>query len=250
MTGLASESLCPECGTPVRDSLQGRRLEASSPEYRRSVALGLTIGMVASLCMSIGGVFRLGAGTRIGGMRAPSALLTESIGPVFSLLLVGAMWLVTAPDPGLAQGDFANTSRGRARIATIVLMVAILLQLTIAVVNPAGLASALAPGIAGALSVGLAGLALLVVLTGSWVIWCVLICEYLAALAWRIPDRNLTIWCQRAGWLVPAIHVGGYLCCGIGPIAASLAFAGVLMALRFHTSGIFAAGTRKGSGEA
>ena len=133
LTGLASDGVCPECGTPVADSMRGNLLADRSPEYVRTLKRGLSLVLngillwfVVIFLTSVGTAF-LGVSAGASGSAPPSfitsgwlTLFSGAINLGFSAMILFGYWLFTARDPGDPVRDGAPTARNVLRVAVIV----------------------------------------------------------------------------------------------------------------------------------
>lgn len=146
LTGLSPAGLCPECGTPVSDSLRGILLQYASQEYLREVLSGLSlylngilVSIVVGIIAAILGFVAASGGASMAGVQA----IGTGLGLIPAIMMILGFWKYTIPDPGYAGQENPNSARQVARIALIVSAVgtaaSTLLQFT-------GVAAAWTPG--------------------------------------------------------------------------------------------------------
>jgi hypothetical protein len=113
---LASDAICPECGTPVALSMGSDWLHYSDPNWLRTLRIGAwlaTVGLVVSILFGpIEQWISHSSGPQPFGIKSLSTLLG------YLLLLTGA-WLISTPDPS-APGADAVRRRQILRILTYV----------------------------------------------------------------------------------------------------------------------------------
>ncbi|MCC6676675.1 MAG: hypothetical protein IT436_05980 [Phycisphaerales bacterium] len=193
--GLPTTGLCPECATPVADSLRGFLLRYAAPEYRRRLvgALGLvTNGILILIVVMFTAPFAAALIPGNGRLMVQLAILVPN-----AMILAG-YWFYTTPDPGLAAGNDPARSRRVVRATTGIQIV------TLAIVTLAGLASGVLPGPVAMAADVLHGVALTVSLI-TWIVHFIATMLYTRWVASRIPSRK---WMARAAlycWLLPLL---------------------------------------------
>ncbi|MCH8880727.1 MAG: serine/threonine protein kinase, partial [Planctomycetes bacterium] len=102
LRGLATDGLCPECGTPIHRSIHGDLLSGADPAWLTRVSRGVTLiyAAVVTCLASIVLLILL-----ILGVRGPAVYTVEAVGAFLTLLgaillLLGILGLTT-PDPRL-----------------------------------------------------------------------------------------------------------------------------------------------------
>lgn len=242
LQGIATATACPECGTPVTNSLRGDILEFSSPQYVRGLWLGALLvelstilsilGILALIPMVALATSRVGGGT-ISVIRVQRTfdVLSELSGFISAAIGLYGWWLLTQRDQGHALGvkDVAarKTLRAlvvaravRAVLGLIVTFVPVLANspfsaFTLSInVNPGNLPQTI-QNPTWWLAVGLR-LGFLVALLVQFFVSL----RFLHALASRIPSTRLAKHARRAGWLVPLGCTVGLVPCLIGFPAA------------------------------
>jgi predicted RNA-binding Zn-ribbon protein involved in translation (DUF1610 family) len=246
--GLSPDAKCPECGTLVRRSLEGRRLADASPEYRRTLGLGMTVVLVGCGLRVAAAVFRMSAFAGAGPIATGVETLASAGAGIADLTVMAGLLVITARDPGLGRVDEADVARRRARIlaglyGALVLAEVAAMVIRPSIVIPRGGGPMLLP-----IGLGVAGLIGTIVLATVKLLMVILTCEYLQHIAIRIPDRKLIDGSLRAIWLLPLVHLGGYACCGLGPIAASVLLGVLIGQFLFHRSGLFSTGGARETG--
>jgi hypothetical protein len=100
LRGLSSAALCPECGSPVQQSLDFRYLGNSNPRWVRTIRHGTTAAAVVTTFTVSFTIFVLFAPllSRGGGTR--TWMLIHWPSAPFTLANFAAMWAVARPEPG------------------------------------------------------------------------------------------------------------------------------------------------------
>lgn len=123
LTGLAPAGLCPECGTPVSDSLRGILLQYASQEYIREVRSGLSLylnGILVYIVVFVALIF-IGVTSAMGGTPATSLqAIGTGLGLIPAMMMIFGFWKYTTPDPAYAGQENPKSARQVARIALIV----------------------------------------------------------------------------------------------------------------------------------
>jgi hypothetical protein len=222
LQGLASDSNCPECGTPVDRSLRGPLLRYSSPEYLHTLHRGIVyaeVGTALRLGCSVGFfVIQYGV-VGYGPMGLGQQMMIEvAQGLITAIMLVG-WWMFTTPDPG-AGGSEPGVQARRWTRAMVVVMGGLEVLLAafsfLPVVRTTAVAAAGGGGF-GAQLVFMAARSLLewgVSVGGVIALGC-----YLRALAARVPDQTLRQRATLYRWLIPLLLglgiVPWFFCCGV-----------------------------------
>ncbi len=124
LQGLASDSNCPECGTPVDRSLRGPLLRYSSPEYLHTLHRGIVyaeVGTALRLGCSVGFfVIQYGV-VGYGPMGLGQQMMIEvAQGLITAIMLVG-WWMFTTPDPGAGGSEPGVQARRWTRAMVVVM---------------------------------------------------------------------------------------------------------------------------------
>lgn len=247
LRSLATDGACPECGSPIRNSLRGFLLEFASPDYLRSLRLGATVIEASKLASFVGGflvflggialaVYKIINGqalTAFSGLDAAN----EFADIAFMLGSTVGMWWLTAPDPGATQDEDPRARRliraalvaslFAQALSTIAKRTPILAALGIPVTaaptasyqnNPyAALNVLTSPGF---LAISLIGLLHLAAYLTGYIATMI----YFRSLAARLKDSTLDRWAKRMLWLGPVLYTVGAACVGLGPLAASIIY--------------------------
>jgi hypothetical protein len=237
LRGLTEQGNCPECGTPIWNSIQEDLMRYSSTAYIASlhrgvnciliaallkialVVLGIVVGIALFVALSTGGT---GAGNAPTGGTAPFGITTTAssvfdaivqlVSLPIELLALYGWWLFSSPDPGHGLTDTGQKPRRIVRIAVITLAA------TTVLATAAQFMVMMVPAVAIAVAaLGLVALAAMVA-------------QYFAAmlyLRWmgpRIPDRVVEERAKLYMWLLPVFYVVGLCALGLGPLVALIMY--------------------------
>ncbi|MBX3387879.1 MAG: hypothetical protein KF691_00340 [Phycisphaeraceae bacterium] len=232
LTGLAYSANCPECGSPVQDSLRGDLLVFRQPEYvlklRRGAflvetSINLTVGSLALmlvyvLTLAVAGMHNtwfFGAGIIVLTLVFLAGLVLFPIG----------WWLLSSPDPGRA--DIAGEQRAR-RLIRVTVAITVFSSL-VSAANEMIFRGQLFSGSASSVFSQLLELIRTVMqftTLAAWLVQFFSAMVYLRWLAKQIP--NLRIY-QRAGtlmWLGPLLSLP--YCLLIPPLIALVLYGNLL----------------------
>lgn len=264
LMGLPIGGQCPECGTPVADSLKGILLEHAAAEYLATLHHGLKlvlwsillyvglmiVVMFATVALGVGGAM-VAPGAPAGGPGAAAAppVVPALVQPMLQLLMlvpaimgVIGYYRFSTPDPGFLGQEKPDSARQVLRVCSIV-----------AAVN-AGLSGAVAfsggafsPGAftgAFSLDLALAIAAIVVALVGglAWIVQFFAVMRYTRWLGRRVPDDHIVRRTQMYMWLLPVLYIVGSLACGLGPLIALVLYWNLLHRLRLHVRSIIETG--------
>jgi hypothetical protein len=200
LLGLEKQSVCPECGLRVAESLERRRLGMAAPGYLSSLRHGITLSLLGLTLQIILGFAAL--------LRARPAFisnadyLVEFGEPAAALLLVVGVWLLTVPDPGLPASDQSlpnkRVMRAAAALLTIVQAGSTALSLGFAL----RWASALPIG-ALPLAAAFIGICRSMAEFAAWLTLATGLANYARWLAARIPDEGLFSGARSIGRVIP-----------------------------------------------
>ena len=231
LAGLSAEGVCPECRTPIAESIRGSGLRAASAEYLGTLRMGawvsagsvlLDVVWFASfpvlLSLATEGVIPLSVG---GAMRIVTVL--DLLGTIVGLW---GWWMLSAPNEAMA-GRRDMVSRRLLR-ALLVAGAAWCLAQTVAVFVPAVGRTDWA-ALAGNLQFGpntqwTVALITALVLRGVFLVlrfvrfWVGLV--YLRSLAAAIPSAALHKRCTRQLWTIPLWSTLGMALFALGPVWA------------------------------
>ena len=185
LRGLASNSNCPECGTPVDFSTRGDVLHNSDPAWVDGLQSGI-------LCIVWGTVFTIVSMVvafilKVQYLGIDLSIAATLVSTGAAILHVYGAWMLTAPDPSGLGEDRYGTSR---KLIRITLLIGVLQHL----VRLATLSMTLPPTFFWA-TIYLALAAALASLVGLFAML-----NYLAKLARRFPDENLARRAERTMW--------------------------------------------------
>ena len=176
LRGLSPTGMCPECGTPIERSLRRNFLQFSDPPWVKRLATGASV-IAWGILVGIGLAF---VGGGLEGAGVVGAAIALSLVPGI-MHLIGT-WMLTTPEPGAELGGEDPRSRGLARWAVAVSVVASLTAAGVVFASEA--ASTVIDGVGGI--VGLVGFFALFV--------------YCRKLALRIPDYDLARHTRTVMW--------------------------------------------------
>jgi hypothetical protein len=224
LEGLTPAGNCPECGTPIRQSLQGDLLRFSDPQYvsmLRTGVLMIVLALAATIISMLGAIAAGFAAGVAGGGATTLALVFSGVITIASIASLIGWWLLSSPDPALEGRDEGTTARRLVRI-------------TVAI--GAGFTAAqflieFFPALQVTLGTGLI-IAVTLLYTIVWVVQFFAAMRYIAQLGPRIPDQKVTRQARRLMWLGPVLWTVGLLLFGLGPLIALLLYIGLLENLR------------------
>lgn len=232
---LPPTATCPECGTPVSESLQRALLRYSPPRYVARVRSGLNLvlyGVLLAIVFFV--LFMLAAylSGRYSGPR-PDAFLWVAVvigAPIYAMVLVG-YWRFTAPEPG---SPFAAQTRTVRKIVRASLAVQAALQfagiiLQFSTDRPAGEIALTPPTLIGWLLALLGSLA--------WAAQFFAVMVYARVLSRRLPDRHILRRISIYLWLLPILSTVGTLLV-VGPLVAMVLYWNLLNRLRIQLRAI------------
>lgn len=230
LQGLPLGGVCPECGTPVQDSLKGYFLQYADPEYRRKVGLGLSLILNAILLMIILMILGFALNAAFGQVRGVQ-LTFACMALGMTGMTIAGYWLYTEPDQSYTGVEKPNSARQIARIAVLAQagIQAIDIVLTLA-------------GVDGTPGWGVPRLLLTLLGLGAWATQYFAIMHYTRWMGSRIPDALIQRRAKTYLWLLPALATVGVLLVGLGPLIALIAYWNLLDRLRKHVRSINATG--------
>ncbi len=227
--GLPRRGRCPECGTPIKRSLQGNLLRYSSPAYLATLNRGVLLilaAIIAQVILTVGGLILIVLLTRRGltDLAGVWELLLWTASTGLSVISLIGWWLFSEPNPAFVGAGGGTTARKVVR--TTVAAAAVLTAL-------ATVAETLATSIAT--SVDAAANILLVVVEAVKFFAAML---YLRWLAPHFPNAVIGARARRLMWLCPLLVTVGSLVCFIGPIIALVLYWSLLNSARIEISRI------------
>lgn len=220
LRGLTSDMRCPECGTPIAQSLYGNWLRFADPEWLKKLQLGAALklwGLLVSVVLTFLVGFFIGLLGAMG-IAFPALMIgAELIGGLLSLV---ATFCITAPEPTVGKSEDPVNLRKAIRVCAVAGLLGGLLSES----RTPGAVNVVLAVLGGTLS--LIGL---VTIFGEFV--------YLRRFARRIPDpklaerTTLVMWgfgISTAVTAVFALAVATLIGFGIGPFAPGGPFAPVV----------------------
>lgn len=246
LMGLMRDSLCPECGTPVANSLRDNLLINSSPVYLARIHKGVFLvqaGIIVMILMFIGtrlsrliAVFvAVGTGGGLGWMYAAIFASAAAMLVIAGMSLYG-WWLLSEADPRANQNDRGESPRRIVRITVVVecFMLFASQFFSLASNFMGGGTWGTTPGsvtptfgstahvfeiIASILTFGYL-VALAVRYFASML--------YLRWLAPRLPNDKAHTRAKLMLWLGPVLCTVGFALCGLGPVIAMIMYYNLL----------------------
>lgn len=208
LRGLATDRTCPECGTPVANSLREDWLRYSDPAWIRQVAQG---ARVLAWTIIAGIVLGMVAGGIKSADEKLGVLIELATNAAVSLVQVWAVWLATTPEPA-KEIEPQVTARALARWGTLGSAVANLVSMVLAL-GSTGMSQANAAFAVVAGVMGLAGF------FGTFV--------YARSLALRMPDPVLASQTKTVMWGYVITMGVGLLFVAIAAVTAGASGVGV-----------------------
>lgn len=244
LRGLPMAGPCPECGTPVNDSLDGFLLQRASPAYLASIASGLSLVLNGILLDIVLAIIHFVAVAVVSAGKAPPevVLVTMALQLIPAGMLLLGYLRYTVPDPDYAGLGRPGKAREILRVLVILYGFQQVGQITLGLLGAT--LGGLKPPSGSTSNVLLEGLFGLLFL-GSGVIWivqffCVL--NYTNWLANRVPDVYVDKMSKTFRWLLPVLYILGIFCFGLGPLIALILFWSLLDRMRKHVRSIRATG--------
>ncbi|MFN9132239.1 MAG: hypothetical protein ACK5XO_06080 [Phycisphaerales bacterium] len=236
LVGLPIVGKCPECGTPVQDSLRGILLAYASPEYLSSITRGLQFilgAIIASILLAFVNFaisFGLVSANASQGTQSAVSLGTSGVSLIITIVSLIGYMAYTIPDPGYSGLERPNSARTIARIAVLIQAGVSLFSFLLPLVLLTGGLGGVSPTILG-------GLAVLLILASvvSIVSFLVQICAILRYTSWlysRLPDSVMEQRARRYVWLVPVVAIVGAPLLFLGPLIALVMYYNTLSTLR------------------
>lgn len=230
LRGLPIDGKCPECGSPIADSLKGILLQFASPEYLQKVAGGLSLILNGILLMVVAVIlsFALVAALRTAG----AALIGQGLQIIASVMMLIGYWKYTEPDPGFIGTESPGSARSVARIAVLASLVILALQTAL---GAASVNAARAPFALAILLLALAS-------TVAAAVQFFAIMRYTRWVAGRVPDAFMVRRTRTYMWLLPVLYIVGALVI-VGPLIALVMYWNLLDRLRKHLKSIRSSGS-------
>lgn len=231
LRGLPMAGRCPECGTPVADSLRGSLLQYAGPEYLATIHRGLIL-VLGAILASVASLFlAIFLGVILAGTTAP-ALLNSGIGFLISLVSILGYWWFTVPDPLFAGVHKPDNARRVTRAAILVQAAGTLVSF---MVEFSGRAGGLGPVAAtGRFAVKDLGTAAWLASLVAFAVQFFAVMLYTRWLARRVPDAYLVERAELYLRLLPLLSIIGACALGLGPIISLVLYWMLLNRLRLH----------------
>jgi hypothetical protein len=235
LRGLAMNGVCPECGSPVQESLRGILLQYAAPEYIQTllkghswVLNGILLSIVAGLVAAIAGGVAGALGTALG----PVMMITAGLSLAVSVLIFMGYIKLTEPDPKFTGTENPKGPRTWVRLAAIGSIAFAALGVVAQIVT---VTNALA---------GASGVLTIIASFGGFVAYAVQFFAMMLYMKWlgaRVPDAWIA---KRTGiyiWLLPVLSTAG-ACLLVGPLVAFVLYWNLLDRMRKHLKSIVANG--------
>lgn len=259
LRGLSMDAVCPECQWPIVRSVMGTMLINSAPAHILHLKRGMGVAIAASFAAFASAFVGAGAGVLAAIPIASGPILTEAAANVITIglatlsTLAGLLgwWMVSTPDPALADADRAGRVR---RTLRALIVVTCALSLVNFVLNALFVAGILPPGpqwspFSG--SGGPGGPAMpafgltqtLLVVLGMFIsligtAQTSLSMKYLATIVARVPDPSQQSFASTMVWLTWVLYFTGFLSCGLTNLALVVLYLIVLFRAYFSLSKI------------
>ncbi len=242
LAGLPLTGLCPECGTPVAESMRGVLLQFASPEYIRTVREGYAWVLNGILASIVIGVLVAGVG-----VAAAIARTTWLTGVGFTLASNGVTTLVgiailygyiklTEPDPQFTGTEKPDSARNVVRIAAGAQVAISLAALMIVVINGGTPVSSFLS------LLGILNILLTIAAMAAWAVQFFAMMRYVRWMARRVPDQYVVQRTEKYMWLLPVLTTVGVVLIGLGPLIALIMYWNLLDRMRKHLKSIEATG--------
>lgn len=115
LRGLVATGNCPECNTPVFQSLQGAKLRFAEPSYVRTLRTGAAL-VCAAITLLVLGFLAQCLGSSYG--LAGGGIAGELLSMLTSALQIIGWWLLSTPDKALVERDPGGVPRRIVRIGS------------------------------------------------------------------------------------------------------------------------------------
>jgi hypothetical protein len=259
LRGLSMDAVCPECQWPIVRSVMGTMLINSAPAHILNLKRGTGIAIAASFAAFAGAFVGVGASILAAVPVASGPILTEAAANVITIglatisTLAGLFgwWMISTPDPALADADRAGRVR---RILRGLIVATCLLSLFNFVLNVLFVAGFLPPGpqwspfsgsgqpggpampTFGLTQAFIFVLGLFITLLGTAQTSYSM--KYLATVVARIPDASQQSFASTMVWLTWVLFFGGFVSCGLTNLALVILYLIVLFRAYFSLAKI------------
>lgn len=214
LRGLPRAGVCPECSTPVADSLRTKVLKYSSPEYLAKLHRGVFLVQTAIIIQILMGFAVFGAAIALKGALAQLQWIAGFVGLLIAAMSLYGWWLFSELDPGYTGQDQGTTPRKVIRLAVIAGGAAALLSVLADLLSPSASATP------GAAPVSVMHMVAGVVSIGAGAVQYFASMLYLQWLAKRVPNEKAGKRAKNLMWLGPVLLTVGIILIGLGPIIA------------------------------
>lgn len=237
LRGLPIAGVCPECGTPVQDSLRGILLQFASAEYLSTIHSGLSLILNGILLMVLLSVVSIFIGINASGVAGGDpGLVLAGLQIIPSVMMLLGYWKYTEPDPGFAGTELPAAARKVMRV-TVVIQAAttaagFLLSFATIVFLAGGAATSGASAVL--LVVGIVNITGI----GAFVVQFFATMRYTRWMASRVPDARIITRTKTYMWALPAIAIVGAIFLFLGPLIALVLYWNLLDRLRKHVKAI------------
>lgn len=234
LRGLPIAGVCPECGTPVQDSLRGILLQFASAKYLSTIHSGLSLILNGILLMVLLFVVSVFMGVRLVGGNYRLAIAGLQI--IASVMMLLGYWKYTEPDPGFAGTELPTAARKVMRVTVVIQAAAtaagFLLSFAAIVFLVGGAATSGASAVL--LVAGIANIAGI----GAFAVQFFATMRYTRWMASRVPDVYILKRTKTYMWLLPVISFVGAIVFFVGPLIALICYWNLLDRLRKHVKSI------------
>jgi hypothetical protein len=243
LRGLRVDGNCPECGTPVAESLRGIFLHFADKEYIAKITSGVSLILNSILLMVLAMVFggvALDAGKALELSRTSSHLVPQLLIFAVSVMSCVGYFRFATADPGFVGTGYPDTARKFIR-GVAVLQIVLAFVRFVAIMIPRS-PQTNADFISAFVMFLAAGVAMTVIGLVVWSVQAIAMMNYVHWLSRRIPDAYLDRWSTTYRWLLPLLATVGILLI-IGPLFAIVMYWNLLNRLRQHLRSIRRTGT-------
>lgn len=238
LSGIGVHSKCPECGTPIAESLKTPLLSNASPDYLRTLLSGTRLTLIIVLCQSISAVvmfFGRALGGLLGGTNALLAI-HDAAEILFAALLFLAYWRISTPDPRDVEDSSVIRIRNVIRYSAGCVFAFAAASFVLSSIGPSS--ATVTPMISIRISQNLWGLLMLL---SSAVLKSAMSIQ-LHRIGKRVHDQFMIrrAWTYR--WILPILATFGLLILGIGAIVGLILYLSMINRLRKHLDSILETG--------
>ncbi|HBS29388.1 MAG TPA: hypothetical protein DEB06_08055 [Phycisphaerales bacterium] len=216
LRGLSAEARCPECASPIHDSLRGGLLRFSSDEHLAMLHRGVFLvlaGIIVQILAGLGGIVVGLAVAGIGISPSGLQLLAQFGGFAGTVMVLWGWWLFSTRDPGITLARDSPRARAWVRATVLVqaafAMTGLVVQLLLARGVPTGLSFL-------ALAAILVGIISILVTAAAFFAQMV----YTRWVGGRLANARVVRRARRLMWLGPLLYTVGTLLLFLGPLIA------------------------------